>query len=698
MINSAVFNDAQDWMKPYWVKKKQENNSTGKLLSNDTDRNWVLVGSPGGKRFGVMDSKGLVTANPNCGSIDFLIKDDDSIVFPALIEETDIELISSSDQIYQWTKQVGAVQFTRYVYHTKRGDKEAIVNEIHLQNLSMEKLTCSFYIALRPLSVLGVEPISSTHFDEQKGALFGNRELAIIAKTKPTSVIMQSADNPNLPDNIVQTSNSNNSEFSAALGLATAILRYDVTLKSSRSGSFYFISPLDSVTMKDTIPQYTEYSSLRDSTISSWYAFSEKTSFGKFPDSELDEAFSQAKANLAIQARSLLQPENGEFQLPWRECARVLVALNRMGSLGLAKDISLRLSRMIEPSIEEVDTVLAPLVWSILEHYQCTRDDTYLKFLRLFLNKSYPLIIKQTQSDLQEKSQSEKPVVLNEEKIIDMFWRFAALRTGFDCYQGLGDSERFDEVSDLLEKYEILLIDYLHELKISSIKYLVEIVGTSALLSLTDLSVSKMNDILDRIASEVFVKGLVKTDKKNIFSSHLALRVAHYYVVERQNYAVERLLHRALRFLTPYNQFPEFIDNHSLGGSIGDGCSVMASADFILLLREMVAFSVQKTLAILPGVPDSWHESTASMSMGHIPTTVGEVQVEMGVSSNQNQIEIIMKDHLPDELVVYFPTYYTLHMIKIFGGASIERASDESCAFVRLVPLSNNIVLTYRRQ
>ncbi|TXT54352.1 MAG: hypothetical protein BAJATHORv1_70052 [Candidatus Thorarchaeota archaeon] len=697
LLNAVVYSKAEGWMKPYWVEKRMRQKDSTDSLSNDMDRYWALVGSPGGKGFGVVDIKGLVTANPNCGSIDFFIRDDDKIVFPAL-EDDDITLISSSDQIYQWDKQVGPVQYTRYIYHTTKGNKEAVVNEIHLQNLSMKKITCTFYIALRPMSVQGVEPLSSTHYNEEERALYGNRELAVIARSPPTAVIMQSGDNPNLISELVERTEGMDCELSAGLGLATAVLRYDVTLKPSRSGTFYFFSPLVPIAQGDSVPSYPEYESMRDSTIASWYSFSEETSYGSFPDRELDEAFSQAKANLTIQARSLLLPDDDEFQLSWHECARVLVALNRIGNLGLAKDISLRLSRMIKPSAEKLDEQLVPLIWSILEHYKCTKDKTYLKLMRPFLNKVYPLIIEQIKRDLELESQTGEKKIWTEEEVISMLWRYASLHSGAISYAALEDEKQTADISSLLDKYEILLINAFHEMKIASDESLIDIIGTAALLGLTDLDVAKMNDILDLISSRVITKGLVKTQHKYLFSSHLALRVAHYYVVERQNYAVERLLKRTLRYLTPFNLLAEYVSSQTQGGAKGDGCSLIASVDFLLLLREMVIFSAREILAILPGAPDSWHESTSPMIMSRIQTASGEIQVEMGVSSNQNQIEILMKEHLPKELVVYVPTYYNLHMIKVFGGAPLERAGDESCAFVRLVPLSNNVVITYRRQ
>ena len=118
-------------------------------------------------------------------------------------------LTSPEDQIYEWNEQVGSIIFNRLVYHAvDDAGNEFIYNEIMLQNVALEAENFTFFVVQKPMSVLGVEPIESLEYDVDSQLLFVNGQLAIMTDEKPSSVIMTTADNPNLLKTIQDTTMS----------------------------------------------------------------------------------------------------------------------------------------------------------------------------------------------------------------------------------------------------------------------------------------------------------------------------------------------------------------------------------------------------------------------------------------------------------------------------------------------------------
>ncbi len=74
-LNGRVYARAEKWMIPNWailaLRKADPDEVEESGLPNNGYLNWGLIGSPGAKSFGITDTHGLVTAIPECGSIDF---------------------------------------------------------------------------------------------------------------------------------------------------------------------------------------------------------------------------------------------------------------------------------------------------------------------------------------------------------------------------------------------------------------------------------------------------------------------------------------------------------------------------------------------------------------------------------------------------------------------------------------------------
>ncbi|MHA2433952.1 MAG: hypothetical protein ACXADO_12040 [Candidatus Thorarchaeota archaeon] len=503
-LNGRVYATAEQWMLPHWaIKKSQKQPIDETGFANHTNRNWTFVGGVGTKKYGVVDPSGLLTVLPECGSLDFWVQNGSEIVFPALADSdgSRLAMISPEDQVLEWKHVQSPVEFTRLIYHSCNGEHEYIYNEILVKNNSLKDALITFYVTVRPLSVRGVEPLESLAFHAEKRHLYANGLLAVVMDKQPNSVMMTTADNTNLPASLSGQTSRLDREFSAAKGLATAVLRYDVKLSPAASKRFFFTSPLSPIEEGAEGPVFQPNPLARDKTVGSWFDFSQSTTKLMFPDRGLDSAVIQAKATLAAQATSFVLPGNNLITgTSWHEKARVLSALSAVGCFDLTQALLLTTASLVADNVEDYDPLqLSPILWSLLHYHSLSQDDSYLqeigplvghlvralgKGIELQLVVPEPPPTEETTVDYAPPEDSpyyvgvdeilaasrdvveEPPSVEDEppspepwslEEYITALWNLSALRSGIEACRVIGDDRELDALNETLQEHEALI-------------------------------------------------------------------------------------------------------------------------------------------------------------------------------------------------------------------------------------------------
>ena len=245
-LNASVYLEAAPWMLPSWIdlimKAINKEETLVTELANNSYRNWSLIGGVGSKKFGVSDSRGLVMAIPGCGSIDIWVLGTDGIIFPALMgkDGPQLKLISSEDQLYEWKTDVQSVEFTRLIYHVEQQGMEYLYNEVILKNIALEEATITFYFTLRPMSVLGFEPIETLEFDAKNNLIFANDQPALQVDIDPSAVYLVEANDITIPE-VIQTDKTRyDYKLSSKDGFGTAILKFIITLSPAGTRKIVF--------------------------------------------------------------------------------------------------------------------------------------------------------------------------------------------------------------------------------------------------------------------------------------------------------------------------------------------------------------------------------------------------------------------------------------------------------------------------
>ena len=770
-LNGRVYRAAENWMLPNWALRDSRRSSKVPSecdsLDNDQRRNWTTIGGVGSRGYAISDSKGLLTVNPECGSIEFWLLAPTGIIFPSTIadEGPRLTLLSPEDQVYEWRIDLGPLEYSRLVYHSSEGGTEAIYNEVQVRNRSLERAKFTFYAVIRPISVNGVEPIEAAEFSAPKRAVYTNGILAMMMNRDPKFVYVATANNKNLPSTIADLAPRLDSAINAPDGLATVVLRFDIILKPAGTERFFFVSPLVPLTKKDPLPALPMDQRARDSTVQTWFEFMGSTLSGEFPDRDLSQLLSQSKALLAMQVRSSVLPQ--QMRIPdssWNDKAHLLSALCRGNCLSLAREVSLDLVRGIQADTLTDVSAAAPAVWTILHVFEHLQDMSYLRTVRPVLDELLPAISEKARSYLSsapiEVPKEEQQVVQQKEGVSEWTgqqpneeestprvpvahaneisasylgprlpsedrtpqfrrltdfavasWVVEALRSAANAYDRLGQTEDAKSLAALVAECTAAVQksskdftemasrrDTKNVLPDDEVLDGIILLGTLALLRSKSIDTGMLECVQQEIAQKwTTILRMVKLPGvTREHSVHLTLLMAHYYAFNRDRAMTAALLRAVLKLLSEYYVLPDWVDPKTGGGIRGSGCSVTAAADLLLLLRDMIVLEDGEDLTVLPAIPQDWYTSNNVLVLRNTLTLKGAVQIELGASTNQRQVEIRMQS-LPREIDAYLPTTRTVSMAKIYGGGLAGRFASSSSPHIRVVPLSEDVVLTFHR-
>ncbi|MHA1770150.1 MAG: hypothetical protein ACTSYL_11365 [Candidatus Thorarchaeota archaeon] len=748
LLNQEIYSSAQDWMMPRWAYKalKKKRREKDKSLLNGQHCNCALVGGVGGRYAGLTDETGLVRANPECGSLEFWLHDGERIIFPALDLDNRLELTAEEDQLYTWSHHIGAMEFCRHIYHVQENGHEAIYNEIEIRNKSLSDTRITFFAVVRPMSVLGVEPLTDFLYDEQTNRLYANGILALESDKKPTAIIMTTTDNPNLLNDAISMFQRWDTQFHTARGLATAVLRFDLNLCPAQTASIFFVQPLNQIHEGDTF-SFRKNRDVRYESIENWFEFMNDTISVTFPDAQLNGIFKMSKATIASQARQSLGIDS---ELRYGERARVLLALCQIGAANLAQTLAIPLIDIVADSFKKSEQNNAyPLAASILQLGKYYHNSEYYSTIHQFIEDLSITVKEKMLVDTAEQTKQQAPTEdsrrMNEsmdpnaltepidtedqssitsgnelpslgfthsgvheessvEQLVAMKW---LLITGWelvDALDAMGERKQAEELYDLCERYsKYTEKKWSREFDLLRIQDKRERI--KQILNIFDMVLLSMRDcipdcVIDECAlalrTSLMKKGLLKSpEQEGARAIYLTLQLAQLYALHHDSDSVETLLSHALKTASTYHTLSDEIVEDGIP-QLKRGLMVRSAVESLLLIRLMLTNEEDENLVILGGIPEDWFVSSKELSATGIPTAVGKLDITLGTSANQYQIDIQMED-LPQELQIHVTSYRAINAYKVYGGSIIERIESPISPYLRVIPLSDNVIVTYHK-
>ncbi|MCK4566597.1 MAG: hypothetical protein KAU48_04730, partial [Candidatus Thorarchaeota archaeon] len=435
----------------------------------------------------------------------------------------------------------------------------------------------------------------------------------------------------------------------------------------------------------------------------------------------------QATVSLVTQAFPVMFPEESHLaSLSWKGRMRILLALVRSGCSNVTeKVVTEMISKGAIPDGPLDTTIFSPMLWGFLQYYEHAADarisgDTLHDFRKhesgVITSIQKLMGIDEITSEAKSTIEDEQPLqhylVVKEGVLSDFenqLWNLAALKTAHRFFNELHDKELTTNLGETITQYREFVSKAAKEIENARWlrptdpsmqqveREILDVLSAAALLQISEIEPSFLEMLCSKIANRRIVGDLWKYFQPNErYSSHLALRLAHYYTMTKQRNLVEPILQRVLDFFADDYHLPDYVNSRTFGGSGGSGSSVVAAADFILLIRDMLLYEEGSNLIILAGVPEAWFTAKKPLVVDSLPTLSGNSHIELGSSSNQHQIEIGLVE-LPEEFEVHIPSSVPMSMVKAYGASIVERASKAASPYLKLVPLSEDTVLTFHK-
>ncbi|MGQ4870757.1 MAG: hypothetical protein ACP6IT_02840 [Candidatus Thorarchaeota archaeon] len=735
-LNKWFLDNTEPWMRPQWMLRANIP-KTGDLLCNSTRCGWSVIGEAGGRAYGIADHAGLLTTGQCCGSLDFWLLEDNNIVFPALLsgDETQLALESADDQVYVWSKSVGPVEFTRFVYHHSVHGHEMLFNEIFVNNKSLEDASITFFAALRPISVFGIDPVFEMRYDDARRQLYANGHMALECNHEPDLLVMTTANNPHALSMVTGSENRLDHQFRTASGLCTAILRYSVKLRPARSKTFFFVQPLGIVNANHGV--YQASPEARFASVERWFEFMDETANGRFPDPFLDRVGTMAKAVVAAQAQDAIMGD--KLCLTPTEKGRLVRALLEIGGWNIVLRIAENVSRALRDGPVNNTSSILPVLWGLLEMQTFGTKNDVMPHLRPVVEEAWYLLrdrlTAETTTDPQPdmepamapdpgsptpsdndsfesvaSPQSEEGPVRGDEhhnvdimSVVDFLWLLATTKTTIQALERLGEKNGALELRDLLERYEQRVgvqtreaMSRLGGLQCDGVGNLVRMIDTGTLLGPDLVPPHVLSECVQMTKRTLAKRGIPKSpDRSGVNLIYMVLRLAHAQAMMNDGDSVEYALETIRKYVCTNGMIPDEIADTNRT-PIQAASAIRSATDFILMLRAALIREENENLVITPAVPDEWFVAKRDLLLSRAPTRFGPVSVEMGLSANQHQIEIKMS-RLPAELEIHVPSFRGLKTFKVYGGSVVERVKDGVSPKLRVVPLSDNVVVTYHR-
>ena len=130
-----------------------------------------------------------------------------------------------------------------------------------------------------------------------------------------------------------------------------------------------------------------------------------------------------------------------------------------------------------------------------------------------------------------------------------------------------------------------------------------------------------------------------------------------------------QLIRDTAKLATSTGQWPEAIHPHTLGGCMGDGHHVWASAEWILMMRNLFIREEDDTLILGSGIPGEWLAMGEPMAFGPAPTRYGTITVTVTPKVNSFTVHWVGKWHgTPKSVTVCLPGHKPVVQFNVQDG------------------------------
>jgi hypothetical protein len=658
LINSQAIQNNLDWVWPFWVERQFNPNDKSFIPRafslthiNLTHRNWTAVGVPDFSNFPIVDPCGLVTPFFDGWSLDAWIINERNSFIPSRLDHVQQNL---------------DINDTFAVLTTSQSEKFFLISRTEVQKGAVPLCTISFkawasheswlMICIRPYNPEGVSFINHIEKSKQAEGWIVNKNEDVRLDKKPFQYIFANYASGDLchkagvPDAKYLDEGQGPESISCPIGMATSAALY--LLKSGEENRVMVKIPL---------------SRMRPAITSRWIDHEQGACTIKVPDQKLQFLYNAAIKTMVLHSPGDIYPGPFTYKRFWfRDAAFILQAMMAVGLYKNIENIINRFPKRQTPSgyfksqDGEWDSN-GQAIWTIKRFLDTTNGH---------IKKEWFESVCQGAQWIERKRRSSKTDILHAGLLPagfsaehlgpsdyyywDDFWSVAGLRdasllAGTQGHQLAEDFQR--DANGLLNAIEDSLASLqgrLHHPGMpASPSRRMDAGAIGCLVASYPLQIyaakdERMLQTVKFLMDKYFLQGAFYHEISHSgINIYLTLHIAQV-LLRAGDPRFFDIVKSVAALATPTGQWPEAIHPRTKGGCMGDGQHVWASAEWVMMLRNMFVREeqVDHLLILCSGIPQEWIKSREPLFLGPTQTLYGEISVTIEL---QEDIEISWK-------------------------------------------------------
>ena len=622
LLNTLAIQSNRDWIWPFWVERQFNPRLKGFLprshsLShiNLTHRNWTILGALGNSHRAVVDPCGLITPWLGGWSLDYWLATQDKLHVPARQDEIKQKMHARFPQI-KTTFQADGFQLKMRVATISLKGQPFVLARTQITNRSSEPRGAHFYYSIRPYNPEGISLIRTLEFVDQH-VWWVNGQPAVIVLEAPNRVCCSDLRDGDV--SLTFRESRSNNQVVCSTGMATGLAEYRLDLKPQQTAHFIALLTLgteNALAPASLLPNFN-YAAVKQQFRKEWQSRLAQGATFQFPQRKLNESFQANKMYLHMFDRGLtMTPGALTYSNCWiRDSAFMIHALDKLGYHDQAREKLLHLLGRQDRdgyfvSQEGEWDSNGQVLWVMLEHHKLTRDLAFLRQVYRGLARGADWIERKRKETKRVASPhfGLLPAGISAEHLgpsdfyyWDNFWGVAGVRRAALAAELLGhagEARRFNGYAQ----------DYWTEIE-RSLQASEKFAGTACLpaspyrrfdsgaigslcavypLGLIEAAHPRVVNTVRLIEEKCLIgNGFFQEHFHSGVNGYLTAHLAQCYLA-MGNPRVWRLVRYLLAHASSTYTWPEAFHPITKGGCMGEGHHGWVSAEWILLLRNLL--------------------------------------------------------------------------------------------------------------
>jgi len=644
LLNTVAIQHNLDWVWPFWVERQYDPHDRAFIPRafsithvNLTHRNWTAVGLPGCDQFPIVDPRGLVTPFWDSWSLDaWLFTDNGTRLFPSTA--------ATVEQFMDTESEVSVV--------TSVGDGElSIFSRVLVQALGTGRPACFIdfsavmpddgwlIVALRPYNPEGVSFIYDVSVLPDKKGWLVDSERQVVFSRIPDRVHFSYYRLGDVKQRFSETEQA--SEVHCRVGMATA-----AALFRAEGGS---------TGVQVSVPLGNGGSAAADAPLLSWTEALEDSARLDVPDPLFVYLYDAAVRSLVLHSPGEIYPGPFTYKRFWFRDA--VFMLNAMLVIGFADRVERLLNRFplrqkssgFFYSQEGEWDSNGEVLWLMQRYVELTGRTAPPAWHRAIRKGARWIVRKRLKGAADPPVAGLLPAGFSAEHLgpndyyyWDDFWSVAGLRA---AGRMLSETDHRDDAGLFEREADDLFFAIMNSLDGVSAR-----IGHPGMpaspyrrmdpgaigslvagypLQLLAPSDARLLETARFIAEQCLVRGGFFHDVIHSgINPYLTLHLAQVWLRAGDTRALD-LIRTVSELASPSGQWPEAIHPRTLGGCMGDGHHVWASAEWVSMLRNCFVREEGDTLIFGSGLFPAWTRQRSPISFGPSATPFGPVTVRL---------------------------------------------------------------------